>query len=117
MKNLKLLILFGFLLVTCHLSLVTVVCAGNLKVFPNPFKPALNHTKITFDNLTAGSSIRIYSVTGKLVWEKLDIPSTQVWWYAENTASQKLAAGVYTYVITLPDTSAAKIIGKVGISR
>ena len=91
--------------------------AGDIKVYPNPFKPASGHTKITFDNLTPDSDIRIYSVTGKLVWEKLDITSTQVLWYADNSASQKLAAGVYIYVITLPDTSAAKIIGKVGIAR
>jgi len=91
--------------------------AGDIKVYPNPFKPASGHTKITFDNLTAGSDIRIYSVTGRLVWDKLDITAAQVQWYADNSASQKVAAGVYTYVITLPDTAAARIIGKVGISR
>jgi len=101
----------------CFLFYCVSVLAADLKVFPNPFKPASGHTKVTFDNLTPDSDIRIYSVTGKLVWEKLDITSTQVLWYADNSASQKLAAGVYIYVITLPDTSAAKIIGKVGISR
>lgn len=86
-----------------------------IKVYPNPFKPKLGHTKITFENLKAGSAIRIYSCTGKLIWEKQYTTASKEFWYADNTSSQKVAAGIYTYVIIAPD--GVRTVGKVAIAR
>lgn len=45
---------------------------NDIYVYPNPFKPTSNpeHTGITFGNLGLNSTIRIYTLSGKLVWKK-----------------------------------------------
>jgi hypothetical protein len=88
---------------------------GNVRVYPNPFKPSLGHSWITFDNLTLGSNIKIYEISGDLVWEKDDINTGEERWYAVNKSENKLGSGIYIYVIT--NTKGEKTIGKIGIIR
>jgi hypothetical protein len=69
-------------------------------VFPNPFKPSLGHQTITFSNLGADSSIRIYTIMGELVQElHSDNIGTDMPWGVKNRDGDKVASGVYIYQI------------------
>ncbi len=88
---------------------------GDVKVYPNPFKPSKGHDKITFEGLKNDVQIRIYKITGELVYEK-DYPSTNgyEYWSVTNIHGEPLASGVYIYVI---EGSGEKAIGKIAIIR
>ena len=70
--------------------------------YPVPFSPGTNaaHTKITFTELPDSGTIKIYNMQGRLVVE-LPIPNTNLLdWPVTNTKGEKLATGVYIYLIT-----------------
>ncbi len=90
---------------TNHFSLFGIfqATAENLKgarVYPNPFR-AEKHRTITFDRLTKDSAIRIYTLSGDLVWKKEDIDGQYYkQWEVVNGAGHKLASGVYIALIS-----------------
>jgi len=88
----------------------------NVKVYPNPFKPTQGHNKITFEGLEDNVKIRIYKITGELVYEE-EYPSTNgyEYWYVTNDHGEPLASGVYIYVIE--GSNGEKAIGKIAIIR
>ena len=70
-------------------------------VYPNPFKPSLGHTSITFANLTSHTKIKIFSVSGELVYEEdKDTPTGELSWNVLNASQERIASGVYIYMIT-----------------
>ncbi|MFH1562333.1 MAG: gliding motility-associated C-terminal domain-containing protein, partial [Nitrospirota bacterium] len=94
---------------------------SNVKVYPNPFKPSKGHYKITFEGLRDDVKIKIYKITGELVYEN-DYSSTDGYedWNATNSYGEELASGVYIYVIEGGSTSGSggeKAIGKIAIIR
>ena len=98
--------------------------AANLSdayVYPNPFKPnspgRFKAAKLTFKNLPAEATIRIFTITGKQVAELRKTESTgdNYEWNATNDYGQKLASGVYIFFITSPGGGKAK--GKFAIIR
>jgi len=106
--------------------LVAPSTLGNVAVYPNPFKPNsdLGHEYITFGSkkelnrrLTSYATIKIYTVSGDLVKtiEVTPQDNGQKVWYADNDAGQKVASGVYIYLITNPQGE--KCIGKLAIIR
>ena len=92
--------------------------AANLKsliVYPNPFKPAVGHTRITFAALTERATIRIFTLAGELV-KKQDVSGQYSWdWDAKNTDGEKLARGIYIWVVTNP--AGEKRTGKIAIIK
>lgn len=88
---------------------------SSLRVYPNPFKSKLGHTKVTFENFPSGSAIKIFNATGKLIWEKETAGATKYDWYVNNLSSQKIAGGIYMYVIISPDAKTAS--GKIAVVR
>ncbi|MEW6617980.1 MAG: gliding motility-associated C-terminal domain-containing protein [bacterium] len=89
------------------------VSLSNVRVYPNPFKPSKGHDKITFDGLADAVKIRIYKITGELVYEKEYLATSgYVFWNGTNNHGQTLASGVYIYVI---EGSGEKAIGKIAI--
>lgn len=68
--------------------------------YPVPFMPSRGDTVITFTGLTSSASVRIYTISGRLVRElsKSDFGS-KLAWDARNSAGQQVASGVYIYVI------------------
>ena len=76
--------------------------------FPVPFRP--NHRDharygswadlITFTNLPASGSIRIYTISGALVRE-LAITPPQVQWDVKNSAGEVVGSGVYLWEVTV----------------
>jgi hypothetical protein len=78
-------------------------------VYPNPFIPAEAHGGcLKFINLTHQAKIRIYSLTGDLVWSK-DVQNSggAAQWYGENDRDEPVASGIYLYIVTSPDREEA----------
>ena len=73
---------------------------SDLKIYPNPFKPALGHVKITFENLTANTQIRIYSIAGNLKKKIIAKTSGIVEWDGITDQGKMVSQGVYFYQIT-----------------
>ena len=70
------------------------------------YKPnsGLGHTKITFTNLIAESTVKIYSLTGELVRTLNDDGGLgQINWDAANDDGQKVASGLYIFLVTSAD--------------
>jgi hypothetical protein len=87
---------------------------SNGKVYPNPFRPALGHSAITFSQMPANSRIRIYTIVGELV-KDLDTDATgMARWDATNKNGQSVASGAY---FALVQADGSKIILKVLIQR
>ncbi len=94
---------------------------GDVYVYPNPFKPnspgSFQADHITFKHLPADATIKIFTITGKLVVElhKADSSSDEYPWNVTNSDGHKLASGVYLYFMTSPNGGKAK--GKFGVIR
>lgn len=73
-----------------------------VSVFPNPYKPnsGMGHSKITFTNLIPSSTVEIYTLNGELVRIlKDDSALGEVDWNAANEDGQKVASGIYVYLV------------------
>lgn len=83
--------------------------------YPVPFRPEAGHTKITFTGLTQSASIRVYTLSGRLVrsLEKAGAGDT-LDWDVRNSAGENLASGVYIFVVKSPSQTAS---GKLMVIR
>ncbi len=113
-----------------HLSVFTALGASDpavsslnaVRVYPNPWRPGSggNHDAggVTFDGLTADATIRIYTMTGRLV-RQFDKPDTslsaQVVWDGNDESGRAVASGVFYYVVT--DSAGLKTTGRVAVIR
>ena len=68
---------------------------STVKVFPNPFRPALGHQAMNFISLPANSRIRIYGLKGRLVKELTANGSGMAIWDGTNQWGSPAASGVY----------------------
>ena len=89
-------------------------------VYPNPFRPgsggSYDSTGVTFSGLTANSRIRVMSIAGEMVADLNDTDGDGiVTWNAVNSQGQKLASGVYIYLIT--DDQGNKKTGRLAVIR
>ena len=119
-----------------HLSIFNAFGTGakndlsSLRVYPVPFKPNSGdpnqgspysagnpNSGIVFDNLPAQVTIKIYTVTGRLVAE-LDSAGTNgaIQWDARNSNGQDVASGGYVAVIASPAQN-TKIVKKLLVIR
>ncbi|MBU0580278.1 MAG: T9SS type A sorting domain-containing protein, partial [Candidatus Margulisbacteria bacterium] len=95
---------------------------SGLKVYPNPYRPDDgnistgddNSRFITFEGLTDTSKIKIYTISGELV-RVLDEGTAIVEWQADNMDDEKVASGIYIYIIT--DKDGNKKMGRITIIR
>jgi fibronectin type 3 domain-containing protein len=70
-------------------------------VYPNPFKPHLGHTHVTFDGLTAQAKIEVFTLLGERVCTIRETDGDgQVTWDVTNDQGRKLASGVYIYRVS-----------------
>lgn len=87
----------------------------NVLVRPNPFKLRLNHKDVKFENLSGKVSLWIYNIAGELVFNKDDITDSSYPWSIVNNVGDRVASGVYIYIIT--NESGEKVTGKVAIIK
>lgn len=97
---------------------VKVTCGApsdlrRLKIFPNPFKPSVGHTKIYFYGLPQGSIVRIYDLSGTLLKElRQDTSDGLATW--DPTSDPNCASGIYFYFV---DGVSEKKKGKISIIK
>lgn len=89
---------------------------SQVKVYPNPYRKGKHSLPImTFDSLTEGAVIKIYTLEGQLVKEIKVPDGGEALWDIKNNAGKKIASGVYIYFIT--DSKGNKKSGRVVIIR
>lgn len=90
---------------TTHFTLFTLVggaAASDLsgaRVFPNPLRPSLGHSKMTFRLLPASSRVRIYTLAGERVAQLEGDSSGTAIWDGRNSSGRPAASGVYLAVV------------------
>ncbi len=102
------------------IALLTVLfCAPRLSfaephVFPNPFI-AKDHAFVRFTDLPGPGSIRIFTVSGEKVADiTIAAGEDPKKWDVVNSSGDKLATGVYLYLV---DTGSQKTAGKIVVIR
>ena len=95
---------------------ISVVSAGvsSARVRPNPWKSTSGSDHITFDQMTTNTTVKIFSASSRLV-RTLSAPTGDVAWDLTNDSGDKVASGIYLYLIT--DTDGNKTKGKLAIIR
>src|SRR5690348_100196 len=95
---------------------VTLVGAVSsiIRVHPNPLRTARGDTAVTFDQMSANSTVKIFTVSGRLV-KTLQAPHGDVQWNLTNDSGDKAASGLYLFLVT--DTQGTKVRGKFSIIR
>jgi hypothetical protein len=86
--------------------------------YPNPYKPnsGLGHSKITFARLTNHTKVRVYNISGELVYDtERDTPTGELDWDVRNKNGENIASGVYIYL--LADELGNKAKGKFAVVR
>jgi hypothetical protein len=93
-----------------------------VRVFPNPWRKDKHAGKLmTFDHLAYGSAVKIFTVSGHLV-KTLNPSNDSVTWDLANDSGDKVASGIYIYLITVGDSgsyggSGQKLRGKLAVVR
>jgi len=86
-----------------------------VRVHPNPWR-ADRHTgaPITFDQLASNSTVTIFTVSGRRV-RMLSANPTSAGWDLTNDAGDRVASGVYLYLVR--DDQGQKAMGKLAVIR
>lgn len=84
-------------------------------VRPNPWRSdRYSVPSITFDQMPAGGSLKIFTVSGHLVKE-IPIAGSSLTWDLTNASGQRVASGVYIYLVT--DGAGQKVRGKLALIK
>ncbi len=106
---------------TNHFSLFRVVsktAAANVNecaVYPNPLRPHLGHTQMSFDNLNENASVKIYTYLGELVRELKANAQGLALWDGRNRGNEWVGSGGYIALIEGADNSKKSIV--IGVER
>lgn len=85
--------------------------------YPTPFMPSKGHDRITFSQLPALVTVKVFTLSGRLVktLEKNDSTDSLVWRPVVNDQGAPLASGVYPFTVIQPGVS--KRQGKVMVVK
>ena len=89
----------------------------DVKYYPNPIQPSkgLTYENMNFSNISAGASIKIYTMLGQIVRElEADASGTAVW-DGKNNAGEKAASGVY--IVYMEDGDGNKKRIKIAVEK
>ena len=98
---------------TATITLVSTDLSAS-RVFPNPWRAARGDGSITFDQMSANSTVKIFTVSGRLA-RTLSATGGSVLWDLTNDSGEKVASGLYLYLIT--DNEGNKSHGKLAVIR
>jgi hypothetical protein len=104
-----------------NISLVLADLAS-VRVYPNPWRSDRHaaHPVITFDQMALGATVKIFTVSGHLV-KTLTPAIDTVTWDLTNDSGDKVASGIYIYLVTVGDTgygsNGQKARGKIAIIK
>ena len=97
-----------------YVTLVPADLSG-VRVFPNPWRSDKHGgLPMTFDNLTVNTTIKIFTVSGHWV-KTLPKSSTSVTWDLTNDSGDKVASGLYVYLVMTD--SGLKKTGQLAVIR
>jgi hypothetical protein len=97
-----------------YVTLVPSDLSG-VRVFPNPWRSDKHGgLMVTFDNLSVNSSIKIFTVSGHWI-KTLPTSSTSVTWDLTNDSGDKVASGLYVYLIR--DDQGQKKTGQLAVIK
>jgi hypothetical protein len=77
---------------------------ADLRVFPNPWRADNATAFITFDRIPTGSTVKLFTVSGRWV-RSVHADSSGAFWDLRNDKGDKVASGVYLFTVTVPGTS------------
>jgi hypothetical protein len=86
---------------------------SNLKVYPNPVRPEYQGN-ITLTGLTADADVKVVSTGGQLIYAGTSVGGTFTW-DGRNHRGQRVASGVYYFMIATSDGKDATAAGVVVI--
>ncbi len=87
----------------------------NVKAYPSPCDLRKGHTGITFTNLESHTLLKVFNVSGELVYKvEQDTPSGTLFWNLTNQKN-KTVSGIYIYIISDKKGNTKK--GKIAIIR
>jgi hypothetical protein len=94
---------------------------SQVKVYPNPWRKDKHATQnVTFANLPIGSTVKLFTVSGHQVKSFTESGGKAIW-DLTNDSGDKVASGIYVYLITVGDTgyggNGQKLKGKVAVIR
>jgi hypothetical protein len=70
------------------------------RVHPNPWRVDRHDgNPITFDQLSVNSTVKVFTISGHLI-RTLSAPGGSVTWDLKNSSGEKVASGLYLYLIT-----------------
>ena len=89
---------------------------SNVRVYPNPWRKDKHsgHPSITFANLPTGSTVKLFTVSGRKV-KALNESGGAATWDLTNDSGDKVASGIYVYLII--DGQGNKVEGKVAVIK
>lgn len=105
---------------TDHLSLFQIMQSNPsatvtaVKAYPNPLRPALGHTGMTFSSLPSGARLRIYTLAGEKVKDLSASAAGVASWDGTNEDGRNVASGVY---FVFGQSGGEKITFKVAVQR
>jgi hypothetical protein len=87
-----------------------------VRAYPNPWRSDRHSSdpRVTIDRLVSGSTVKIFTVSGHHV-RTLSTSGSSVSWDLNNTSGDRVASGVYLYVVTAPGVE--KAAGKITVIR
>jgi len=95
---------------------------SQVRVYPNPWRidKHASHPTITFANLPVGAAVKLFTTSGHEVKALSEVNGLATW-DLKNSSGDKVASGIYVYLITVGDTgyggSAQKLKGKVAVIK
>ncbi len=96
-------------------NFVALEASGNQRVFPNPWRADSDRgVDITFDHLNPGSSIDIFTLSGRYVHRIINTLD-RASWDRRDESGRYVASGLYLYLIRDPSGAVAK--GKLVLIR
>src|SRR5262249_13015274 len=99
-------------------NVITQVATNSLnavRVYPNPFRSSRGDTSIILDQMAAGATLNIFTVAGSHVVTLTADTNGKATWNLLNASGDKVASGIYLYVIT--DSQGNKARGKLGVIK
>lgn len=96
-------------------NVVVTVPEQNLKAvycYPNPSTAG----QINFENLTRQVRVQIYNLACERIYDRTHTTDGKWVWRCENNDGDKVASGVYIYILTNPETGETRK-DKVGVIR
>jgi len=90
------------------------VPSQTVRIYPNPWKSSQGVSTIMFEGLSSGTTVKLFTIAGRSI-KTLHEAGGKAPWDLTNNSGDKVASGIYMYVIT--DAQSNRLRGKVTVIR